>query len=358
MNNGKIKVIHLIGNAELGGVANCVMNYYRNIDREKFEFDFITYGESSVDEEIKALGGRVFYVRDFRLFPLAMKQLKKILTENSYDIFHSHLTSLSGFPLYVAKKCGIKNRICHSHSTTDGKEITAAVKNLLKRHAFRYATHLFACSEYSAEWLYGKEAKVFIMPNAIDPARYAFDEEKRLKTREDCILDGSLAVGFAGRFEYQKNLRFFLDTAACLDKKTPAVAVLVGDGSEKEKLKKYAEKKNIRCLFVTPSLDMARWYSAFDCLCMPSRYEGLPLVAVEAQYNGLRCYLSDAVTRETDLGNAVFLPAVDPEEWAEKIFSERGSHRSDKAIANEEFDIKHAVKKLENEYLKIISEAK
>ena len=358
MNNGKIKVIHLIGNAELGGVANCVMNYYRNIDREKFEFDFITYGASSVDEEIRELGGRVFYVKDFRLFPVAMKQLKKILTENRYDVFHSHLTALSVFPLYIAKQCGVGVRICHSHSTTDGKEATSIVKNFLKKHASRYATHLFACSEYSAEWLYGEGANVFIMPNAVDKDRYAFDGGKRLQTRKDCILDGSLAVGFAGRFEYQKNLRFFLDAAACLDKKTPTVAVLVGDGSEKEKLKKYSEKKNIRCLFVTPSLDMARWYSTFDCLCMPSRYEGLPLVAVEAQYNGLRCYLSDTVTKETDLGNAVFLPAVDPEEWAEKIFSERKIHRSDKAIVNEEFDIKNAVKKLENEYLNIISEAK
>lgn len=358
MNNGKIKVIHLIGNAELGGVANCVMNYYRNIDREKFEFDFITYGASSLDEEIRQLGGRVFYIEDFRIFPVATKQLKKILIENRYDVFHSHLTTLSGFPLSAAKKCGIEKRICHSHSTTDGKELTAVVKNLLKKHAFRHATHLFACSEHSAEWLYGKGKEVFIMPNAIDPDGYAFDEGKRTQTRADCLLDGSLALGFAGRFEYQKNLRFFLDVAARLDKKTPTVAVLVGDGSEKEKLKKYAEKKNIRCLFVTPSLDMARWYSAFDCLCLPSRYEGLPLVAVEAQYNGLRCYLSDAVTRETDLGNAVFLPAADPEEWAEKILSERDCLRSGKAVEKEEFDIRHSVKRLENEYLKIMTGAK
>lgn len=350
----KLRIAQLVGNAELGGVANCVLNYYRAIDRERFQFDFLTYGESSVDEKVRALGGEVYYLPSFRSFPSACRELDKLLKEKSYDIFHSHLTSLSVFPLYIAKKAGISTRVCHSHSTTDNKEATAVVKNVLKKFSVKYATDLFACGRYSAEWMFGQR-EAFILHNAIDLERFSFKPAARERLRAEYGIKG-ICMGFAGRFEYQKNLFYFLDVAKEAQKSFECTAVLAGGGSKEEALRAYAAENGIEVVFVPNTPAIEEWYSAFDCLVMPSKYEGLPLVGVEAQAAGLKCLFSDAVTAETDCGSAEFLPTNDVSLWAERIACNGDSRYDNRATLIEKgFDITTQARVLEKKYEELAS---
>ncbi len=350
----KLRIAQLVGNAELGGVSNCIYNYFRAIDKSRFEFDFITYGPSALDEKILAEGGSVHYVPDFRNFPAACREWKKLLKTENYDIVHSGLTSLSAFPLYCAKRAGIGARICHAHSTTDGKELISAVKNVLKKPAAQYATELFACGEKAAEWAFGKRKDdAFILPNAVDLKRFSFDEKHRESVRSQLDING-FCMGYAGRFCYQKNLIFFLQVAKELQKTIPSTALLIGGGQDKDELKKFAEENSVNAIFLDGTDRIEEYYSAFDCLCLTSRYEGLPMVGVECLANGLPCYFSDAVTTELACEKTKYLPIDDPVLWAREIVnSAENKDREAPFIITEKFDVNVTVKRLESEYLRI-----
>ena len=223
----------MVGNTELGGVSNCVLNYFRFIDRERFFFDFLTYGENGFDEKVRALGGETHVVHNFKNPLKGCPDLKKVFSENKYDIFHCHLTSLSVFPLFAVRK-DPSIKIVHAHSTTDPKDKWSFVKNTLKGVSDRYADTRFACSDLSGRWLYGQK-DYFLMPNAIDLERFCFSSEARQRLRSLHAIEG-ICMGFAGRFEPQKNLLRFLDIAESVQKNTTSVAVLVGNGSQKNEL--------------------------------------------------------------------------------------------------------------------------
>ncbi|MBR1748003.1 MAG: glycosyltransferase [Clostridia bacterium] len=351
----EIRIAQLVGNTSLGGVSNCVLNYWKYFDKEKFSFDFFTYGETDFDEKVKRIGGECHAIHDFRDPLKACSDLKRFLREERYDIVHSHLTSLSVFPLYVAKKEKIDVRIVHSHSTTDGKEKTAVIKNVLKRFADHYADARFACSVKSGEWLYGSKV-FFLMPNAIDLDRFSFDPSARKALRNQYDIRG-VCVGFAGRFEYQKGLFRFLDIAKEVSKRTESTAVLIGDGSQKEELKRYAEQNGIKAIFLPGCDEIERWYSAFDCLLMPSLYEGLPLVGIEAQSCGLPVFLSDAVTRECDFGGARFFARADEDLFSAISMCEGLRIDCREELISRGYEIRTAAKRLEQVYEDLVLNA-
>ena len=346
----KIRVAQLVGNAQLGGVSNCVLNYFRYVDRERFFFDFLTYGESAFDEKVRALGGETKVVNDFRNPIKGCSDLKRILKNNEYDIFHCHLTSLSVFPLFVANREKIGVKIVHAHSATDEKDRHAFYKNVLKKYADRYADARFSCSDLSGTWLYGN-GEYFLMPNAVDLDRFSFSQDVRKRVRDEYGVEG-LCMGFAGRFEPQKNLFRFLDIAEIVQKKTDSVAVLLGDGSQKEELIRYARDRGIKAKFLDGTDRIEDWYCAFDALVMPSLFEGLPLVGVEAQACSLPVFFSEAVTRESDFGGATFF--TDDLSAAEKILSVEGRIHCKDRLIERGYDIKTAAKRLENEYEKLL----
>ena len=349
--DGKIKIAQIVGNATLGGVSMCVYNYFKLIDKSKFSFDFFTYGKSNLDDKIRELGGNVIYIPSFKKNPFATFVLAKKLKEGDYDIVHSHLSTLSGFVLFAARLAKVKARIVHSHSTTDDHEFTAFLKRLFRAGAIRQANAYFTCSHNSARWLYGRKKKAFLMPNAINLDTYKFDPEARERIRKGLGID-NFCIGFAGRMEYQKNLFFLLDVIKETGKLMPVTAVLVGNGSLKPRLQKIAARQGIDVRFMHGTDKINDYYSAFDCLCLPSKYEGLPLVGIEAQCNGLKVFYSDRITSEADFGNAVYLPD-DKKEWARYINVD--SSRKDCLPELEErgYDINIACKNLENEYVKI-----
>ena len=358
----KIKVAQIVGDATTGGVISCVLNFYRHIDRDVFQFDFFSYAPSKFDEEIKALGGNVFYVPK-AIRPLShISKLKKLLKAGDYDIVHAHLTTLSVVSLLAAKQAKVKVRVCHAHNTTHRGEPTKIIKDCLRPFSKMFTTHTAGCSEYSIRWLYGKEAakKSFLLHNAIDLDKFTPNPELRTKTRRTLGIDDDFVFGTIGRLVYQKNHCFLIDAFALYAQNNPkGKLLLVGDGDEKEKIIKRINKYGLqdRVVILNEVNDVQKYYSAFDCFVLPSRYEGLPLVAVEAQAMNLPTILSNEITHEADVGGIYsFLDISSPKDWAitmQKVFVERPVCNAHETLVGSNFDIQNETKRLE-EYYKCI----
>ena len=295
-----------------GGVEATVMNHYRHIDRSQVQFDFIVQTDSTMvpKDEIESLGGRVFYVPPYSNPVKYVNACRKLFQQIHPRIVHSHMNAVSVFTLMAAKQAGVPVRIAHSHSTSNPNEkAKTLVKNVLRPFSKVYPTHLAACGDYSARWLFGDQTvdqgKVKIIRNAIELDRFAFDEEARTRLRKEIeASDDIRVIGQVGRFSAQKNQLFSLDVLAELVKKNPRVLLVflgIGDDMDKVKAKAHDLGLSDHVRFLGMRSDVNEWYSAFDVLLFPSLYEGLPLTAVEAQVSGLPLVVSDKVPKEADL---------------------------------------------------------
>lgn len=357
---GRIQVAHIIGNAALGGVAACVLNYLAHIDRDRFRFDFITYGPSPFDEKVRAIDpdARVFTIPALdKTFYKAVPALTKILAEGGYTVAHSHMTTLSAFALRAAAKAGVPVRICHAHSTFDRQSDHFLIKAFLRPFAAKCATHRMACGRDAAENLFRKRAdETYLLPNAIDLTRFAPGGEE---AKRALGLEGRVLL-FVGRFAYQKNLFFLLEAFAESISESPSTLVMVGDGPLKEALARRAEDLNIgkRVCWIPPC-DPAPYYAAADAFCLPSLYEGFPVVGVEAQAAGLKCLFSEKVTREADLlGNAEYLPH-DARAWARAMTAPCGkTENATEILRKKGFDIAEAAPLLTDFYERALKETR
>ncbi len=307
---GPIRVAHIIGKWLGGGVEAVVMNYYRHIDRSKIQFDFLCDEDSTniPYEEIEQLGGRVILIPPYQKVFKYQKELIRIFKENNYKIVHSHINTLSIFPLRAAKKAGVKVRIAHSHSTTNKKEWKKnLLKQVLRPFSKVYATNYMCCSELAGRWLFGDKTydsgQVYLLNNAINLDKFKYNEKLRKEKRKELgISDDTLVIGHIGRFVAQKNHTFLIDIFNEVHKKNPnSLLLLVGQGPLKEEIENKVKelKLNDSVRFLGQRNDANELYQAFDVFCLPSLYEGLPVVGVEAQASGLLCILSDAMTKET-----------------------------------------------------------
>lgn len=359
----KLKVAQMIGSVFEGGVEACVMNYYKAIDTSKVEFDFFVDRASKIidQERIEVLGGRIIvtphYTHIFKYIKFVRKQFK----ENNYDIVHAEMTTLNFIPLLIAKSVGIKVRIAHGHSTSNEKE---KVKNMLKRILLPFskcgANYYFACSEKVGRWLYGEKyfesGNVTIINNAIDLQIFRFSEKKRREMREKLKIDpDAFVVGHIGRFCAQKNHEFLLSVFSSLLKIIPnSVLILVGEGEDSGRIKELASTMGIsdKTLFMGSRKDPQNFYNAMDVFVLPSLYEGLPIVSIEAQTNGLPCFFSTEVTKEAGiLDSTVFLPLEEnPSEWAARIvrvkYSEDSRNKGFDVLVNTKYSIKKEAEKL------------
>lgn len=374
-----MRVAQILGKMNGGGVEQVVMNYYRAIDREHVQFDFYLFkGSKYVPvEEIKALGGRLFVLPTFRHPVKYVRTLRRLLTENQYSIMHCHLSTLSFLPLLAGKHAGVPVRILHNHSTSGGARewLRNLAKFLLKPLAKLHATDLFACSYAAARWIYGNRAaaplddefhpdpkhrRVRIMPNAIDTKKYAFSGNARKELRKELhIPQNAFVLGHIGRLCPQKNQGFLIDVfREVLRQDKNAVLVLTGDGPDKELLQARTIVQGVaqRVVFTGQRSDAERLYSAFDCFLLPSNYEGLPVVGVEAQCAGLPCLFSDKVTPEVKLtGTAQLLPLGSPHDWACAVMCCRGMRNTDapQQLVRKGFDITRSAGQLMEFYLNV-----
>ncbi len=358
-----IRIAQIMGKMENGGVESVVMNYYRHIDRNKIQFDFIVDADSSVPQraEIESLGGRVIEVPPYQKIEKYIKSLKKVFKENNYKIVHSHLNTLSVFPLYAAKRAGVPVRIAHNHSTAGkGEHKKNVLKYMLRPFAKLYPTHLAACSEYAGDWLFGKGAvgrgEVTVFNNAIDLDKFRFNKEVRDSVRKELGVEESFVVGHVGRFCYQKNHEFLIDIFDEIRKRRKdSVLLLIGEGGLMADVKKQAAENGLKdCVrFLGNRTDVNRLYQAMDVFVLPSRYEGLGMVAVEAQIAGVKTYVSTELPDDVAVSNGIeFIDLSDKaENWAKPILSEKQALVLDER--SKAFDIKIAVKSLEDYYFSL-----
>ena len=276
-----IRIAQIIGKWVGGGVEAVVMNYYRNIDKSKIQFDFICDDDSTniPYEEIESLGGRVILIPPYQKVISYQKSLRKILKENNYKIVHSHINTLSVFPLYAAKKVGIPIRIAHSHSTTNKREWKKnLLKQLLRPFSKKYATNYFCCSELAGRWLFGNKeydkGNVYLLNNAIDIDKFKYNEKIRKEVRTELgIKDDTLVIGHIGRFVEQKNHSFLIDIFNQLHTINDKYhLLLIGQGEEmdgiKSKVSNLSLENNVTFLGVRD--DVANLMQAMDIFLFPS----------------------------------------------------------------------------------------
>lgn len=370
-----IKIAQVMGKMAGGGVESVVMNYYRNVDKEKFSFDFLVDSDSTniPYEEIESLGGRVILIPPYQKLSRYLKELKKVFIENHYKIVHSHINTLSVFPLYVAKKCKIPVRIAHSHSTSNRKEYKKnLLKNLLRPFSKRYATDYFCCSEYAGRYLFGDKAynekKVTLINNAIAIDNFLYKEDIRKKKRKELCITDELVIGHVGRFISQKNhlrLLEIFNALTHIDNNTNFILLLVGEGKLESKVREKVKELNLetKVKFLGQRNDVNELMQAMDIFLLPSLYEGLPVVGVEAQTAGLLCILSSKMTKETRvLSKTKFISLKNSdEEWAREILAVYQNFQrknTAKEIIKANFEIKTETKKLEKRYKALLKQPK
>ena len=282
----KIIIAHIMGKWNGGGVESVVMNYYRNIDRNKIQFHFLC-DEDSTDipyEEIEKLGGKVIVIPPYQKLFKYQKELYRIFKENNYKIVHSHINALSVFPLRIAKKAKIPVRIAHSHSTSNKKEWKKNILKMILRPLSKlYANNYFACTEYAGKWLFGKKVverkELNVINNAIDLKKFKFNENTREDLRKELgIKEETLIIGHVGRFMKQKSNEFLIDVfEEAIKQDNNMYLILVGQGPLEDKIKEMAKEKGIedKILFLGQRNDVNKLYQAMDIFVLPSLYEGL-----------------------------------------------------------------------------------
>lgn len=348
-----------------GGVETVIMNYYRRIDKTKYQFDFFVLEGSQIPqrEEIESMGGRVYVVPRYSKPWTYCKKVYEIFEQNHYQIVHSNMNTLSVFPLCMAKKAGIPVRIAHNHSTAakgEGKKNIA--KYLLRPLVKMYATDYLACSRMAGEWMFGKKTvakgRVHIINNAIEIEDFRFNREKRIEIREKYgISDKEILIGCIGRLCFQKNQEFLIKVLEKLGDSTIKL-MFVGDGEDKRQLVEETKQLGIeRQVIIVPGCsDAKNYYSAFDIFAMPSRYEGWGMVAVEAQVNELSCVLSDKFPEEVAMTERANRIALEVNKWVEeidnqiKIGTERTFIEKSDNHLFDNYDVKIQIKYLQEYY--------
>ena len=356
-----IRVAQVIGKAVISGVDSVVMNYYRHIDRSRVQFDFFMdgYNKTLIDEEILDLGGRIIKLEPYEnSMRTNMKQCRAAFAEGQYTIVHSHLNTLSCFPLYAAFRAKVPIRIAHSHSTTSrGEWKRNLMKQALRPFSKTFATHYAACADYTARWLFGsrtvQDGKVYLIQNAIDTGRFSPNEAARQRIRKEFHLENRFIIGHIGRFAFQKNHELLIRVFAEVYRQNQnAALILIGTGELEADIRTLVKELRIEhaVFFTGIRRDIPDFLNAFDVFFLPSRYEGLPVVGIEAQAVGLPCLMSDAVTKDTAITPLVeFFPLhADIEAWAQKLLSYEHTQKRPypDLLRASGFDIHHAAQDL------------
>lgn len=356
-----IRVAQIMGKLWAGGVEMVVFNYYRAIDKSKIQFDFYYDSDSTAEppQDLIDMGARFYKLPPYQKLPQYIRELKKYLKENQYLIVHSHLNTLSVFPLFVAWMCRVPVRVAHNHSVPAGKEVGRdTLKRFLRLFAKVFPTDYFACSEKAGRWMFGNKAfdsgHVFVMKNATDFSRFRPVFEKIESLKRQLGLTDKFVVEHVGRFTYAKNHDFLLDIFSEISiKKENAVLLLVGDGELHQVIVNKIKEKGLeeKVVFAGQVSDPELYYSLADVLVIPSIFEGLSLATIESQIAGIPAVVSDAIPAEAVISNGVRRLKLTDRSWSD-VAVEIADMKVSLDERSREYDIRYAVKKLENWYLK------
>ena len=356
-----LRVLQAVNIMDRAGLENMLMNYYRHIDREKIQFDFLTHRdcEGAYDSEIRELGGNIFHAP--RLYPQNLIKYNQFMRafykeHSEYRIVHSHIDAMSYFVLSTAKQNNVPVRIAHSHSSKLEIDYKLPIKYFgLKKIPF-VATESCACGKSAGNFMFPK-GKFNIIKNAIDLTKFHYDYEIRNDVRKELGIDGQFVIGHVGRYCKIKNQMFLLDIFDELKKFKPeSILILVGKGPDEQLIRNQIARRGLKnsVMMLIDRSDVDRLYQAFDVFLLPSLFEGVPVVGIEAQANGLPCIVSDSISDEILITNNIQTLSIKSSaiEWANMILK-CNLQRNDRAIQELSiagYDIETETRKLQNWY--------
>lgn len=327
-------ILQALASLDRGGTETVVMEWYRSLDRDRFQFDFVVNTRDEpyqFEADISALGGRVFRIpraTPFNFLGYAWNWYRLLRDHPEWLLLHVHHIAPAPVYLAVAKSLG-RTTWTHSHSAPTERTLTGLFKAVSFRFLSPLSDRLFACSTLAAQITYGRACqRAVVLPNPINVERFRYDPDARLRIREEAgISRDSFVVGHVGRFVELKNHSFLVQAFAALAQRRPeAMLMLVGDGALKDSISREAQMLGLqeRVVFLGTRTDVGACLSAMDLFLLLSQFEGFPVSLIEAQASGLRCVVSDTVTTEAALLDEVlFLPLSDgPSGWAARMNSE------------------------------------
>ena len=374
-----IRILHVLGGTGLGGAESRIMDLYRQMDREERQFDFLVHSSAVkragddasgrepqfYDEEIINMGGRIYVLPKFKIYNFfTYRNAVKAFFDchHEYRVVQGHMTSTASIYLPVAKRAGVPITAAHSRSAGVGKGPKAIATRILRKNLYRKADYCFACSEAAGISAFGQawvnSGNVKIIHNAIDAEKFIYQQEKRDMVRKRLKIEDKLVLGHVGRFNLPKNHPYLIEVfASVYAMRKDAVLLLIGDGDDRDKIERKCEELGVgeQVFFMGNQRNPEDYYQAFDFFLLPSFYEGLPGVLVEAQAAGLKCLVSDTVTREAQATDLVTYLSIDEpaETWAKELLSQTCYERRNtyREISESGFDVKAQAETYRNFYL-------
>lgn len=350
-----------------GGIQTVLQNYYTYMDQKEYIFDFVVMGTEigELEEWFESRGSRIYHLIPRSVsFKKNTNDLKQIIKNGNYDVVHCHQDYKSLIAIIIARFYGVKTRIVHCHRAFPKESIKSRFIRTLSTLLIKYFANVFiGCGEDATRWLYGermlKSRKAIVLNNAINLEKYAFSGDMRSKIRTDLGIDQKLVFGNVARFTYQKNHKLLIDVFAKYHAQNmQSVLILAGDGELLEETQSYCEQLGIRdsVMFLGVRADICDILSAMDIFLLPSRFEGLALIMIEAQANGIPAICSPFVTRELALQkNVLYIEESDYEDlesWyllIEKAL-DIGRVEDISILTQAGYDIQKEAKKLEEIY--------
>ena len=356
--NKPIRVLHVITGLGTGGAESFLINMFRNMDHSKIVFDFLLQSDENLyREELESYGSRFYRIPAYFRHPVQNRARLREILQQPFSAIHVHANGLFYItPIIYAKNVGIPCRIIHSHSCFIYHKIALPLHNLNRFRVKHYATHFFACSDKAGEWMFRQNYQ--IIPNAIDLDAFSFSPQKRKEYRELWkARDDTLVIGQVGRLTSPKNQMFTLDVFERIKQRNPnSLLVFVGDGELRSQIQQELATRDFRdsVLLLGARTDVPFILNAFDCFLFPSLSEGLGIVGIEAQANGIPMFCSEAIPKSAVIAkNCVQLSlSAGPNAWAEQILhapKERIDSRQ--ALVDAGFDIHSAAQLLQEIYL-------
>lgn len=363
------RILQVFGILNFGGAEMMLISLYRHIDKTIVQFDFVkhTNDKCEFDDEILAMGGRVFCCPKYtgkNHFKYQKWWNDFFMKHSEYHIIHSHISSTAAIILSIAKKYDLFT-IAHSHNTSSGFGISAKVKDIMQFPIRFIADWFFSCSHEAGRWLFGNKvisgSNYRILKNAIDIQSFNDKLIVRKEVRDEFGLNGYFVIGHIGRFADQKNHMYLVDIFKYVFAKNSAARLLlVGDGPLKpdveRKVAAFGLSKYV--VFAGVRNDVPKLLQAMDVFVFPSKFEGLGIVVIEAQITGLHCIVSDATPKEVAVTDLVdFIPlSMAPRLWAEKILKYdiniKRNYRFEEIIAAG-YDVRETAKELQEFYTNV-----
>lgn len=366
-----IRILHSVSNLDRGGIETMLMNYYRHIDRDKVQFDFVCnkLKPGAYDKEVIDMGGRIFHSPGLHPlhYPQYIQFFKELVKQHpEYRVLEVHNGALGLYALNGAKRAGIPVRIYHAHGQGLNLDYKIALKWMCKKLLRFNMTHHFTCGLKAGEYYFGRRVmdsgNYVLVRNAIDVDSFVFNPNVRERMRAENGLEDKHVIGHVGRFMHQKNHSFLIELFAKMaERDEKAILVLLGDGELQEKIRNRTKVLGVfdKVKMIGNVGNVNEWYQAFDLFILPSHWEGLPVVGVEAQAAGLPCLFSSSITREIGLTEKTLFLDLESgaDAWAKKVVNllstSQGRKDMRQAISEKGYDICVEAKKLENLYLKI-----